>query len=138
MTDDVARGTDGGTGAEARLEAHAGLGALGLAQLSGLKTAAAPKVALTALVVGPTRSWFHVIQRLVTHMNHGTTRTEQRLAPTSRLRLGRLTHGNIILVLVVRHTLKGLTVLALHILLAHGIRRETKKTRHDDLNFYCS
>jgi hypothetical protein len=138
VTDDVACGTDGGTGADARLEAHADLGALGLAQLSGLKAAAAPKVALTALVVGPTRSWFHVIQRLVTHMHLGTTRTYHRLAPTTRLLCGRLTHGNVILALVVRHTLKGLTILALHIVLAHGIRRETKKTRHDDLHFYCS
>mmetsp|Transcript_12361 Transcript_12361/g.28625 ORF Transcript_12361/g.28625 Transcript_12361/m.28625 type:complete len:212 (+) Transcript_12361:298-933(+) len=117
-------GAHGHTGATAGLQTHAGERAVRLAQIWS-STAAASKVSLTTTIVRPTRAWFNMIQRFMTHKNLDGAETEHGCTPTKRLRAWRLTHGNHVRrFLQVRKFAISLTILACFLLLREGPSRQ--------------
>lgn len=101
LSNDIGSRTNGGARAQKCLQAHARHRARLFAHTSRLQAATSTKISLTALVVGPARTWIDVIQCLVAHVDLSRTETRYASQPTAGFFAGSLTEVYIKLAMVV-------------------------------------
>jgi hypothetical protein len=94
----------------------------------GLQAAATSKHTLTALVVGPTRSWIDMIQDPVAHVDLNRTEAHHTDQTAAGFLARSLAHGNLVFAFIGCVWTQGATILSFHLVSLERITRKAKET----------
>jgi hypothetical protein len=128
LSNDIGSRTDGGARAQKCLQAHARHWTRLFAHFSRLQAATSTKISLTALVVGPTRTWIDMVQCLVAHVDLSRTETRHASQPTAGFSTRSLTEGDIKLAMIVGDRGICPTIFAVQLILREWLVGKAKET----------